>query len=59
MKKIRGVVEAFAVYGVYDIIARVKAETMDELKEIVMTRIRKVKDVRTTLTFIRIAEGER
>ena len=59
MKKIRGVVEAFAVYGVYDIIARVKAETMDELKEIVMARIRKVKDVRSTLTFIRIAEGER
>ena len=59
VKKIKGVVEAFAVYGVYDIIARVKAETMDELKEIVMARIRKVKGVISTLTFILIAEGEK
>lgn len=50
--KVEGVDEAFAVYGVYDIIARVKAETMDKLKEIVTLRIRRVDKVRTTLTMI-------
>jgi DNA-binding Lrp family transcriptional regulator len=35
LKKVEGVEEANAVYGVYDIIARVKADTMDRLKEIV------------------------
>ena len=52
LKKIEGVDEAFAVYGVYDIIARVRAESMDKLKEIVTLRIRMVDKVRTTLTMM-------
>ena len=52
LKKVEGVDEAFAVYGVYDIIARVRAESMDKLKEIVTWRIRRVDKVRTTLTMI-------
>jgi DNA-binding Lrp family transcriptional regulator len=52
LKKVEGVDEAFAVYGVYDIIARVKADTMDKLKEIVTWRIRRLDKVRSTLTMI-------
>jgi len=52
VKKVEGVKEAFAVYGVYDIIARVKADTMDKLKEIVTWRIRRLEKVSETLTFI-------
>ena len=47
-----GVEEASAVYGVYDIVARVKADTMDKLKEIVTWRIRRLDKVRSTLTMI-------
>lgn len=57
LKKIEGVEEAFAVYGVYDIIARVGAETMDKLKEIVTWRIRRLDKVRSTLTMIIIEES--
>jgi DNA-binding Lrp family transcriptional regulator len=52
LKKVAGVDEVFAVYGTYDIVARVKAETMDRLKEIVTVRIRKVNNVRATLTLM-------
>ena len=52
LKKIKSVDEAFAVYGVYDIIARVRADTMDKLKETVTQRIRRVDKVRSTLTLI-------
>ena len=52
LKKVEGVDEAFAVYGVYDIIARVKADTMNKLKEIVTWRIRRLDKVRSTLTMI-------
>jgi len=52
MKKVDGVDEAFAVYGVYDIVATVKADTMDKLKEIVTWRIRRLDKVRSTLTMI-------
>lgn len=50
-KKVEGVDDAFAVYGVYDIIARVKADTMDKLKAII-NHIRRVDRVRSTLTLI-------
>ncbi|MGB9713775.1 MAG: Lrp/AsnC ligand binding domain-containing protein [Candidatus Bathyarchaeales archaeon] len=57
LKKVEGVDEACAVYGVYDIVARVKASTMDKLKEIVTWRIRRLDKVRSTLTMIVIEEG--
>jgi len=52
VKKVAGVEEVYAVYGTYDIVAKVKAETMDRLKEIVTVRIRKVNNVRATLTLM-------
>jgi DNA-binding Lrp family transcriptional regulator len=55
--KIEGVTEAYVVYGVYDIIAKVEADTMERLKEIVATNIRKLPKVRSTLTMI-IVEGK-
>jgi len=57
-KKVEGVDQAFAVYGVYDIIARVKADTMDRLKEIVTWRVRRLDKVRSTLTMIVVEENK-
>ncbi|MFQ6080813.1 MAG: Lrp/AsnC family transcriptional regulator [Candidatus Bathyarchaeia archaeon] len=56
IKKVEGVEEAHTVYGVYDIIAKIKAETMDKLKEIVTWHIRRINKVRSTLTMI-VVEG--
>ncbi len=52
LRKVRAVEEAYMVYGVYDIVAKVKADTMDKLKEIVAFHIRRLDKVRTTLTMI-------
>jgi DNA-binding Lrp family transcriptional regulator len=51
LRKIKGVTEAYPVYGVYDIIVRTKADTMDGIKEI-HSKIRKLRNVRQTLTMI-------
>lgn len=56
LRKIPNVKEAHLVYGVYDIVARVEAETMDKLKEIVTWKIRRLDKVRSTLTMI-VMEG--
>ncbi|MEM2028879.1 MAG: Lrp/AsnC ligand binding domain-containing protein, partial [Candidatus Bathyarchaeia archaeon] len=32
LKKVEGVEEAYSVYGVYDIVAKVRAESMEKLK---------------------------
>jgi len=52
IKKVEGVQEAHTVYGVYDIIAKIEAETMDKLKEVVTWHIRRINKVRSTLTMI-------
>jgi DNA-binding Lrp family transcriptional regulator len=56
LKKVEGISEAYAVYGVYDIVARVRADAMDKLKEIVTWRIRRLDKVRSTLTMIVVEE---
>ena len=38
------------VYGVYDVVAKVEADTMDKLKEIVTWHVRRLDKVRQTLT---------
>ena len=52
IKKIGGIEEAYVLYGVYDIVAKIKADTMDKLKEIVSRHIRRIDKVRTTLTMM-------
>lgn len=52
LRKIEAVKEAYIVYGVYDIVAKVEAESMDKLKEIVTWHIRRLDKVRSTLTMI-------
>ena len=52
LKNVEGIQEAFAVYGVYDIVTRVKAEDMAKLKEVIYQKIRKLDKVGETLTMI-------
>ena len=52
LKKVEELQEAFAVYGVYDIIARVRADTMAKLKDVIFLKTRKLDKVRSTLTMI-------
>ena len=52
--EIEGVKEAYRLFGVYDIVAVVKAETTEELKGIIL-RIRKVKHVVASLTLFAIS----
>jgi DNA-binding Lrp family transcriptional regulator len=52
VKKVPNVKECHRVYGVYDLIAKVEAESMDKLKEVVTWKIRRLEGVRSTLTAI-------
>ncbi len=56
LKKMEGVEEAYFSYGVYDLITRVKADTMENLKDTVSRKIRTLNKVRSTLTLIMMEE---
>ncbi|GBC71142.1 MAG: Lrp/AsnC ligand binding domain-containing protein [Nitrososphaerota archaeon] len=52
LRQMPPVKEAYLVYGVYDIVAKVEAESMDKLKETVSWNIRRLEKVRSTLTML-------
>jgi len=56
LRKIADVKEAHAVYGIYDILAKVEAETMSKLREVVARKVRKVSGIRSTLTMLAMEE---
>lgn len=52
LRKTESIEEALLVYGMYDIILRVKSSSMAELKQIIIWEIRKMEDVTATKTLI-------
>jgi DNA-binding Lrp family transcriptional regulator len=57
LKEMPEIVDIYIVQGLYDIIAKVKLNTEEELKELVSERIRKVERITGTVTVI-IAEDK-
>lgn len=56
LEKLDSVVEIFPVYGVYDVVAKVQADTMEKLKDIVTWKVRSLDEVRSTITMLVLEE---
>jgi DNA-binding Lrp family transcriptional regulator len=56
LKTSDAVEESYVSYGVYDLILKVKADTIEKLKEVVTGKIRAINQVRSTLTLIVIEQ---
>ena len=52
LRRLKLVDRVYEVYGVYDIIVEVKADSMSELKETVNSEIRRLENVLSTHTII-------
>jgi DNA-binding Lrp family transcriptional regulator len=57
LKSIIGVKEVHEIMGGYDIIASLETETAHELSQLIVFKIRKIPNVRSTLTLMSI-EGQ-
>lgn len=56
LNNVEGIKSVYALYGIYDVIAEVEADSMDKVKELVFTKIRRLENVRTTITLITYGE---
>jgi len=59
LEELRGITEvqeAFFSYGVYDLIVKIRTDSMEELKELVSHRLRSIPNVKSTVTLIRVEE---
>jgi len=52
LRDIEGIEEAYDLWGVYDILANVKAENTEKLKHIITNRIEKIGQINSKLTMI-------
>jgi DNA-binding Lrp family transcriptional regulator len=52
LKACKEVKEAFRVYGIYDIIAKVSGESIEDLSKFIDTRIKRLSEVQTTLSML-------
>ena len=58
LDKVPEIVDVYRLHGMYDIIARVKSHSEEDLNEVVKSRIRKIDKVKSTLTMV-IVEVDR
>jgi len=54
--KIPEVKEAYVVYGTYDVVLKLESDALEKIREIVTNKIRKLPDIRTTVTMIIVEE---
>ena len=52
LKEVEGVETAFNLWGIYDIIARVKADSMDKLTHIINKQIDEIEKIHSKLTMV-------
>ena len=52
LKKIDGVEEAHNLWGIYDIIANIKADSLEKLRNIIAKRIGQVEKINSKLTIV-------
>ncbi len=56
LMRIPEVKEAYIVYGTYDIVVKVETDALEKIRDIVTNKIRKLPDIRTTVTMIVVEE---
>ena len=52
LNEISEVKEVYAVYGVYDFIVKLEMDTMDELKDVITNKVRRIMNLRSSLTML-------
>ena len=57
LRKLPEIVEVSGVFGVYDIIVRIRSDSMDKLREVVTWNVIRIDKVRSTLTMM-VIEGQ-
>ena len=50
--------EVSVIYGVYDLIVKLSAKNMDELKEFITSKIRSLEEISSSLTLIEVGQED-
>jgi len=59
IRKLPNITEVYMVYGIYDILVRIEADTLEKIKGTVDLGIRKINKVRASITMIVVEKHSR
>ncbi len=54
LKSLDGVTEVHGTFGAYDILAKIESDRVESLRELITWKIRKIENIRSTLTLMGI-----
>ncbi len=54
LKSLPGTVEVHGTFGAYDILGKIESSTVEDLRETITWKIRKIEQIRSTLTLMGI-----
>jgi DNA-binding Lrp family transcriptional regulator len=52
LKEVKEIIVVHNLYGIYDLIIEMEADSMDKVKEIVFNKIRRLENVKSTITLL-------
>ena len=52
LEGVEEITNIFSLYGIYDLIIEMEAETMDRIKEVVFNKVRRLDHVKSTITLL-------
>ena len=56
LKGVEQITNIHSLYGIYDIIIEMEADTMDKIKEVVFNKVRRLENVKSTITLLTYGE---
>ena len=56
LKGVEQITNIHSLYGIYDIIIEMEADTMDKIKEVVFNKVRRLDNVKSTITLLTYGE---
>jgi DNA-binding Lrp family transcriptional regulator len=57
LKKIDDISEVYKICGIYNILIKVEAETIDKVSQVINHRLKNLKNIRSTLTMVAIRKS--
>jgi DNA-binding Lrp family transcriptional regulator len=52
LEGVEEITQIYSLYGIYDLIIEMEADTMDKVKEVVFNKVRRLDNVKSTITLL-------
>jgi DNA-binding Lrp family transcriptional regulator len=56
LEGVEEITKIYSLYGIYDLIIEMEADTMDRVKEVVFNKVRRLDNVKSTITLLTYGE---